>query len=817
MNRSGSLRSAQRQPGNEPRAWTFGGHIASILVAGTAFATYYHSAFPPSGYGLEISWLMVLAHAFAHHWQWGVEIIFTYGPWGFLTPFFPYHPEIAHAFLIGQIVLCALWAVLVYCFVEPLGLTCKLLIVAALLAWYPVLGIDVGWYVPYALAAVMLYRTAVLDERTLRAGFAIATAIALLTSLALIKFTLMLMWAAFVGYATLMLLLHRRWRLATAIAIGAPLLLMTLWITSGQQLASLLAYVATSLDVSSGYGAMSLNSAYLDIRGAVALVVFCVVLAIAFLASPSRRAGFLAGSFFLFLSLLVWRAGFVRADNGHVMIFFATISLFGVIATCMPLRSHPMTNVLRWGALVILSAICLWTTYEPKERNWSVAGIWSSLATITSTSAIDARNRSAWDANEAAAQMPRTRALVGNHSIDVLMNEQAIALLNDLNYRPRPVFQSYVAYTPKAARLNEARLLSEVDAPEFLLMKLDSLDEHLPTGDDPLSVLAALRRYRPVNVERGFAVMQKTALQVSAIQPPSPNAWKTATLGKSIALEGDGQQPQGSGRVLFFDVCLSALGILHAALLREARLDIELTLTDGAVRSYELVRKLGPVGMLVSPHFSSEQEYLAWYADVLKGNSVASVRLRAHDKAGEKYFQSDFGYALVPIEIPRSNVSMLPAAVQKSFFPGFSLMPIGVEGAPLRVVNEAGRDVLFAHAPSAFTFNLAPGRWTLHGEFGLLSSAYECAQSDGIAVVVEKVAADGGVHALYQRLIDPVHRPTERGAQMFDLDAFDVGPADTIRVRNAPGLDDKAKSDCDWSYLGKIDFERVSGTHDLNN
>jgi hypothetical protein len=34
--------------------------------------------------GIDPSWAAVLNHAFTHHWQFGKDLVFTFGPFGFL-------------------------------------------------------------------------------------------------------------------------------------------------------------------------------------------------------------------------------------------------------------------------------------------------------------------------------------------------------------------------------------------------------------------------------------------------------------------------------------------------------------------------------------------------------------------------------------------------------------------------------------------------------------------------------------------------------------------------------------------------------------
>src|SRR5262249_19579365 len=99
--------------------------------------------------------------------------------------------------------------------------------------------------------------------------------------------------------------------------------------------------------------------------------------------------------------------------------------------------------------------------------------------------------------------LPHTRAVIGQAPVDVLGYEQTIAFYNGLTYRPRPVFQSYCAYTPHLARLNDAFYRSS-RAPEYVLLKLQTIDNRFPTLDDSLLLRSFMHRYDYVHTEQGF-------------------------------------------------------------------------------------------------------------------------------------------------------------------------------------------------------------------------------------------------------------------------------------------------------------------------
>ena len=54
--------------------------------------------------------------------------------------------------------------------------------------------------------------------------------------------------------------------------------------------------------------------------------------------------------------------------------------------------------------------------------------------------------------------LPRISAVVAGRTVDVFGYRQGIAILNGLNYVPRPIFQGYSAYTPSLIELNTQTL-----------------------------------------------------------------------------------------------------------------------------------------------------------------------------------------------------------------------------------------------------------------------------------------------------------------------------------------------------------------------
>ena len=55
-----------------------------------------------------------------------------------------------------------------------------------------------------------------------------------------------------------------------------------------------------------------------------------------------------------------------------------------------------------------------------------------------------------------------TKAAVAGESIDILSVGQGLLLLHGFDYRPRPIFQGYSAYTPRLAASDGFTLISRM-------------------------------------------------------------------------------------------------------------------------------------------------------------------------------------------------------------------------------------------------------------------------------------------------------------------------------------------------------------------
>jgi hypothetical protein len=149
------------------------------------------------------------------------------------------------------------------------------------------------------------------------------------------------------------------------------------------------------------------------------------------------------------------------------------------------------------------------------------------------------------------ARLPILRERIGQARVDVFGEGQVYALLNQLNYHPRPVFQSYLACTPRLMLLNEQFYASPA-APEYVLFSLGGIDRRFAPLEDARVLRDLLINYELDGAEGQFLLLKArtaerarlTLLREGAVRPSEPinlkpygdtNLWLEITLAPSLS------------------------------------------------------------------------------------------------------------------------------------------------------------------------------------------------------------------------------------------------------------------------------------------
>ncbi|MBF0516758.1 MAG: hypothetical protein HQK97_06515, partial [Nitrospirae bacterium] len=131
---------------------------------------------------------------------------------------------------------------------------------------------------------------------------------------------------------------------------------------------------------------------------------------------------------------------------------------------------------------------------------------------------------------------PSTLELLRGHTVDIFTVDAGLAFYYGIRWHPRPIFQSYSAYTNYLDSLNQ-RFLKRPDAPEFLLYAPVEFDQKSAVFFEPATYREMLTGYRAVAKDGEFWVLKKKEAVTDALQQDADAV--TAPLGARIPFSID--------------------------------------------------------------------------------------------------------------------------------------------------------------------------------------------------------------------------------------------------------------------------------------
>ncbi|MBX9400029.1 hypothetical protein K4L06_01810 [Lysobacter sp. BMK333-48F3] len=608
--------------------------LAWAAAVALAFLLGFRFDAQAAGYDIDPSWAAVTTWGFEHGAQWGRDLVFTYGPLGWMSPQFSYFPSMVATAAIAQVAYAALYAVMLGLAVRALARPARFALVAVLLWFGMHWAGDVLWLTVFPLSAIALWHC---DQNHSRWTPAVALLAGLACALPwLIKFSLFPLWLVWLA-ASPWLTRRTRWA-GTAAALSSVLAAMVCWRLAGQAWSGLPRHLQLCIDVAVGYGTAMQRPGpgWTDALGLAALAWAIAVMVATALRSRIALAPRLASTAIGLATLgLAFKAGFTRVDTVHLMIFFPVLATTLVVFTAL---SASAAATRAGVAAALLGAATVWAlpTLPSGQKLFMATGMPSADTALTRLNLLFDWNSRAQRLEQVRqrlqqeSSLPRTRSAVGDAPIDIVSVGQGVIFLNDLNYRPRPVFQGYSAYTPQLAGLNRDWFASKA-APAWVLLDLRAIDGRLATSEDPQALLQILSAYQPRLRERGLLLMQRRPSSASAV---SDLAQSQARQGEAIAVPDPGE----AAVAVSIEAQPTLWNRAGSLVLRAPRLYLELELDDGRTFSRRIAPGAAAAGFLISPSIESTDGLWRWLATG-EAPRVRRLRLREESWGGLPGFE----------------------------------------------------------------------------------------------------------------------------------------------------------------------------------
>jgi hypothetical protein len=621
---------------------------------------------------LDQSWVLAMNEAVARHLKFGKEIVFTFGPYASIYTQ-SFHPATDRLMMFGSTLLALSYAIALLYLTRGRS-PYVLLVLMFFLVTFPSKDVLLLSY-PFLLVVGATKfansdefgKDATLGWRQLLVLIVIFSALGLLP---LIKGSLLFPLALSLTILYSFLLYCFPFRQASSLLLVPCSATIAFWILAGQSISDLPAFLHSTLWLTSGYTeAMSspwvawpsvigfgFVVAYMTIS---ALVLFSLIRSIRLTVLSKWPLGLLCAAF-LFVA---FKHGFVRTD--HVSIAFnmlvililtigflytdryllASLLVAIVLVVAIDFRQEPLltrevretfgvgtaTGGKRRGeilAFVSKRALRTFSRITYQSTCSMYTSVWEGLRLrLIESNALQNRFQRAMANIRSKYTVPEL-----NGTTDVYTYEQSVLLASNDPWSPRPVFQSYSAYTPALAELNEQHLRS-TNAPDWILLDLMAIDERLPSLEDGMSWPALLDNYTFMSFDGQFVLLSKKRV-IQTTSDYELVAKGTYPTSSKVTL------PDARGP-LFAEVDLkpTLAGTVWMALFKPPQLNMLLNLGNGVTRNYRVISNMMTTGFIVSPLVSNTTEF----ASLATGNQ----RFRDESKVESISISPSYGGSLL--------------------------------------------------------------------------------------------------------------------------------------------------------------------------
>ena len=621
--------------------------VLAIALSGTILAFVpFHPDLPTVG--LDASWRYALNEAVARRLIFGRDLVFTYGPLGFVSARM-YHPA-TYGLMVG---FCGflLSAVFSGCLslVRGRGAYALLLLPLALVNFVFADGVFLAIPFIFLLAAtqwsakIRLGDAEVVDEGAWGVILVLAAAVALLP---LIKgvFTA----SALVCTTITLFLLARASRERAGFLAGWMLLVMVaVWWALGQPLSALTGFFAGQAPIISGYGdAMSMVGPRSEILVYWAAAAVVAGFFSAQLIARFGRIGLAPAAGLATLLFIAFKAGFVRQD-AHVLLAAVCLNLIALLALLMfPGRRSLLGLAASVAAAAYLSLIVTGGSalFLPSEAARYLMDSVKGLVTgLTHPAELGQSYEHALADIRRSPPLPASPA-----TVDIYPTETSVVLANGRKWAPRPVLQSYSAYTPALSAL-DVNHLTGPSAPERILISVDTIDGRYPAEDDGPSWPVMMSRYSVSGLIGPFLVLARRPT------PRDVHPGRRLVVSKAQAFGARVLIPANRTPVwATIDVKPTLLGRVYGALFKQPLLWMQVTYDNGDSRSFRLIPGMGQAGFLLSPTIQDSSDLAGLSVGVdpayFAGRWPASISLSG-DGGARVLWQRHYAIALSALDI----------------------------------------------------------------------------------------------------------------------------------------------------------------------
>lgn len=576
---------------------------------------------------LDPSWVITLNYANLKQLVWGNDIVFTYGPLSYLSTRVGWGVNKIDFIIYDLFISFNFFYIFFKGFVKSQNKKLTTLLI-----------LSIGFIIPFyfgsgtalILFAFLLFwiRESLENNNYINYIFQIT----LLVLMFFIKLN-----TGLISFVLIFVVFIYQWifnKPSRKILIAFLIILPTLLIIFSSLLHVAIAnYIISGLNLISGFNEIMYLD--LDLKNELFFVCLFIALSVIILLPKVYRENKIQykGLVLLFTFSLtiyvLYKQAFVRADMGHIVEFF-TYSL--LILFCFREFHIEKMNFNSKAIVLVLIFISFFVTKRREDNLFNFkqklqkGEYLTGMSNFTQTSGVHLFPNSNGIPQNIIGK-------IGQETVDIFPWNISLLFENKLNYSPRPVIQSYTAYTPYLEDLNFAHYNDKIKAPKYVLYQNESIDNRYPIFDEPKVTIALLNNYKCVDT---FSINKKPILLLE-----KKNDFKSITFKKVKEYETDIKTPiiPIENTLIEVEASSSLLGNFQSLLTHTPDLFIMINTSDGKGNGFKTSKKLLKSG-LISNYFVNTTADFKYYSNKENLNPIQEVKSYVVWPLKDKFYTS---------------------------------------------------------------------------------------------------------------------------------------------------------------------------------
>jgi hypothetical protein len=374
-------------------------------------------------------------------------------------------------------------------------------------------------------------------------------------------------------------------------------------------------YLKYSLEFSSNYSSAMSSTGY-DWQLVLAISELFVIVFLIF--TINTKEGLLASSLpLLFVLFVSFKHGFVRQDI-HVLIFAMTAPLITSLLIIKASKFRYRKTIYCLFFYMLFSSFLIAQNVFPIEvitNKLIPSEVANNIKSLTDIEKIQLSMNEKIKNNLSSIQIPNNvKILVGQKPIDIIPWEISLVPANQLNWKPRPVFQSYAAYTNTLDDKNFESLSKEER--DYIFYQFQSIDNRHPFFDEPKTFSHVFCNYKPsvdipgfIKTPRFTNMILLEKLKLSRCSSPLQGKSLLINWDDSIRIESTNND-MISASVKFH---YSTIGKIVKNLFRIPPVIMRIDYTDGSQKAYRIIPENSENGVIVSHLPRNDDEAMSFF------------------------------------------------------------------------------------------------------------------------------------------------------------------------------------------------------------